>query len=154
MIGRVVVGLILLILGLVVAGGAISMTRAEESKLSDLRAAGIRSPATVVEITDRSRTGDTLAVRVRFTVGSGTATADVDISDAPEVGANVGDAFEVVYDPADPTRAMPFSIVSVSPWRSTLPALFAAGLAVILGMTVIGSAWWPRGRTSTRGDVS
>ena len=92
-----------LVLATIAAG--IGWSAGEEYQtLANLRHQGLRTDATVVEITGRSEEGWATAVTVRFATSSGPVQADVDVEVSSATDAKPGTRIPVVYNPARPTE--------------------------------------------------
>ncbi|AYC36861.1 DUF3592 domain-containing protein [Streptomyces griseorubiginosus] len=92
-----------LVLATIAAG--IGWSAAQEYQtLANLRHQGLRTDATVVEITGRSEEGWATAVTVRFATPSGPVQADVDVEVSSATDAKPGTRIPVVYNPARPTE--------------------------------------------------
>ncbi|MFF2199654.1 DUF3592 domain-containing protein [Streptomyces sp. NPDC058145] len=76
----------------------------EYQVLAGLRAQGLRTDATVVEITGRSEEGWVTSVTVRFGTPSGSVRADVDVPSGSANDAKPGANIPVAYNPARPTE--------------------------------------------------
>jgi hypothetical protein len=80
--------------------GLMLIDRHEDRVRDRLRSSGQRSVATVLAITERSRSDDVIAVRGRFDTATGPVTETIGIT--PPFSPPVGSRFAVVYDPQRP----------------------------------------------------
>jgi hypothetical protein len=134
-------GVLLFIVGLAIGGGGLELNRRERERMQGWS----RADGSIVFILAApgasKRTGKAL-------VGFQTSSGDrITFTSPPRIGFRTlrsGEAVSVLYDPADPSRA----VIDPRAARWTRNALLAAASAIlaILGASV---AWYARGRMLT-----
>ncbi|WP_329000875.1 hypothetical protein OHA18_41400 [Kribbella sp. NBC_00709] len=90
--------------GLVLAGVFMSNVIDEYDARAILRARGQQVTATVTEVTEYSRSNESLEVRATLPDGQ---LVDVDFAESNQLGAKVGQLVQVTIDPNDIRTSMP-----------------------------------------------